>query len=161
MVSQAAILDLLSQRPMSSVEMAEILGTTASYISSSIPQLLRYDLIRIVGYTSTPYHTNLRVFALDDWQGPVQCEGSGRVRGGRIPTLPRTIGKALKTTGGPMTVRDIAGQVYGKSPERITPSQANTIRRSLYDLESAGSIRRTRIHVGPSHRPADVWEWVA
>ena len=161
MVAQSTILHLLEERPMSTVDMAEILGTTSTDVGCAIPQLIRYDLIRIVGYTSIPFHPNLRVYALDDWHGPVQCDRTARLRGGRIPTIPASIGKALKTATEPMTIRRIAGRVYDKAPEHVTTSQMTCIRNNLTRMEQQGRVRRTRMHEGARNHPADVWELVA
>lgn len=160
MVAQSTILHLLEGSPMSTVDIAEAVGTTPSDVASSIPQLVRYDLIRIAGYTSIPYHPNLRVYALDEWHGPLQCDRSAKLRGGRIPTIPASIAKAIKTATEPMTIRRIAGRVYDKDPERVTASQMTCIRNNLRKMERTNLVRRTRTHEGALNHPADVWEVV-
>ncbi len=160
MVAQASILRALEARPMSTVDIAEAVGTTPSDVSSSIPQLLKYDLIRVVGWTAVPHHSCIKVYALDDWHGPMQ-RADGRVSLSYIPKIRYAVGMTLRLAQGPMTLRQIAGSVHHRDPVRVTNSQLVYIGRILRSMESEGKVRRTREQVGALNHPADLWELVA
>lgn len=162
MVAQSTILHLLEGRPMSTVDMAEILGCTPSDVSSSIPQLLKYDLIRVVGWTSVPHHSCVRVYGLDDWHGPIESRtGDGRVAVSYIPKIRYAVGLTLRSSSEPMTLRQIAGGVYHKAPERVPRSRLTYIGKILRTMEDEGKVRRIREQVGALNHPADLWELVA
>ena len=153
---------LRMEGPGTVADIAKRLGDRPERVSSKMPALLRQGVIREVGRAPSTFAFGAATYAVWDWQGPWQTFPGLNTPIIRVKeSAPRyTIKPKVRSAleAGPMTVRDIASEVYGISAERVPIARCNIMRRTLHQMEERGEVRMTAPDAGS--RPA-LWELVA
>lgn len=152
MVAQAEILRALADGPTTyrGVTMRLGIPPTDTSVSNRLPIMLKQGVIRDAGRTGSPSHPiGARVYALADWQGPIQTYVDPRLPVVHVPpmrkhTLRPRIVAIMEETGEPMTCKAIALRVYPEYARSMPSARCTSVRQVLDRMVARGLATKTR-----------------
>ena len=157
------IMTVLRQGPATVPQIAEIIGDKPDHVATKMPVLVRQGVVREVGRSPAQVCIGAAVYAMWNWQGPWQVFPGLNVTVLKVKghTSPKRFVRSMiietLRDAEPMTVKEIASEIYSLPPTKVPKCRCDTVRSNLWQMQVKGEVRIT-----PSAgQRAAKWELVA